>query len=69
MSGCVRGGALPTNVTPHTFRHSFAVNAVLHGVPLPVIKQWLGHRNIQSTEIYTQVLAVETGHLMQWMAF
>lgn len=63
------GEALPVNVTPHTFRHSFAVNAVLHGVPLPVIKQWLGHRNIQSTEVYTQVLAAETGHLMQWMAF
>lgn len=63
------GTAMPINVTPHTFRHSFAVNAVLHGVPLPVIKQWLGHRNIQSTEIYTQVLAAETGHLMQWMAF
>jgi len=63
------GGGLPINVTPHTFRHSFAVNAVLHGVPLPVIQQWLGHRNIQSTEVYTQVLAAETGHLMQWMAF
>lgn len=63
------GKGVPINVTPHTFRHSFAVNAVLHGVPLPVIKQWLGHRNIQSTEIYTQVLAAETGHLMQWIAF
>jgi len=62
-------GVLPVNVTPHTFRHSFAVNAVLHGVPLPVIKQWLGHRNIQSTEVYTQVLAAETGHLMRWIAF
>lgn len=63
------GVDLPIKVTAHTFRHSFAINAVLHGVPLPVIKQWLGHRNIQSTEIYTQVLAAETGHLMQWIAF
>jgi len=63
------GGALSINITPHTFRHSFAVNAVLHGVPLTVIKQWLGHRNIQSTEVYTQVLAAETGLLMQWITY
>lgn len=63
------GKVPPLNITPHTFRHSFAVNAVLHGIPLPVIKQWLGHRNIQSTEAYTQVLAAETGHLMQWITY
>jgi integrase len=56
-------------ISPHTFRHSFAVNAILHGVPLTVVQAWLGHKNLSSTAIYTQVLAAETGHLMQWVEF
>jgi integrase len=56
-------------ISPHTFRHSFAVNAILHGVPLTVVQAWLGHAHLSSTAIYTQVLAAETGHLMQWVEF
>jgi len=56
-------------VTPHVFRHSFAVNAVLHGIPLPVLQAWLGHADINSTLVYTQVLALETHHLMRRIAF
>lgn len=61
--------ALPIGVHPHTLRHSFAVNAVLHGQPLTVIQGWLGHASIEQTEIYTRVLATETNHLMRYMAF
>lgn len=60
---------LSVPVSAHTFRHSFAVNAVLHGVPLTVLQAWLGHKNLQTTAIYTQVLAGETGHLMAWVSF
>ena len=56
-------------VTPHVLRHSFAVNAVLHGTPLPVLQRWLGHSDVQSTMIYTQVLTLETHHLMQRIRF
>ncbi len=56
-------------ISPHTFRHSFAVNAILHGIPLTVVQAWLGHSTLASTAIYTQVLAAETGHLMQWVEF
>ena len=52
-------------ITPHTFRHSFAVNAIFHGTPLPVLQGWLGHADINSTLVYTQVLSLETYHLMQ----
>ncbi len=55
--------------TPHTFRHSFAVNAILHGTPLPVVQNWLGHADIKSTLVYTQVLSLETYHLMQRIQF
>jgi integrase len=56
-------------VTPHTFRHSFAVNAVFHGTPLPVLQGWLGHADINNTLVYTQVLSLETHHLMQRIQF
>jgi site-specific recombinase XerD len=38
------------------FRHSFAVFSVPSGVPILVVKNWLGHSNIQSTLVYMQVL-------------
>ncbi|MBT3205216.1 MAG: site-specific integrase [Gammaproteobacteria bacterium] len=57
------------NITPHTFRHSFAVNAIFHGTPLPVLQGWLGHVDIHSTLVYTQVLSLETYHLMQRIQF
>jgi site-specific recombinase XerD len=56
-------------VSCHTFRHSFAVNCVLHAVPLAILQQWMGHSDIESTVIYTQVLTAETGHLMAEVNF
>ncbi|GAA3970768.1 tyrosine-type recombinase/integrase [Allohahella marinimesophila] len=60
---------LPISVHPHMLRHSFACNAVLHGEPLTVIRDWLGHASLEQTEIYTRVLATETNHLMRYMSF
>jgi len=57
------------HLTPHTFRHAFAVNAILHGTPLPVLQGWLGHAHIHSTLVYTQVLSLETHHLMRRIHF
>ena len=61
--------SLPVDVHPHTLRHSFACNAVLHGQPLTVLRDWMGHADIQATEVYTRVLSTETNHLMRYMAF
>jgi integrase len=54
---------------PHTFRHSFAVFAVLSGVPILVIKNWLGHSNIQNTLIYMQVLGNDTRKFYEELRF
>lgn len=54
---------------PHVFRHSFAVNAVLQGVPILVIKNWLGHSNIQNTLIYMQVLGSDTRQFYEAIKF
>ena len=40
------------NYTPHSFRHSIAVHMLESGIPLPVIKTFLGHVSIASTMIY-----------------
>jgi site-specific recombinase XerD len=41
--------------SPHSFRHSIAVHMLESGIPLPVIKNFLGHASIESTLIYATV--------------
>ena len=59
-----KAASLPIDVTPHTLRHSFAVNHLLHGQQLYDIKEWLGHESIRSTEIYLKVLGADKSHLV-----
>jgi integrase/recombinase XerD len=41
--------------TPHSFRHTIAVHMLEAGIPLPVIKNFLGHSSIEVTMIYATV--------------
>ena len=46
-------------ITTKTFRDSFAMHLVQHGVPKKVIQSMMGHRDGKSTEWYTQVMALD----------
>ena len=46
-------------VTPHTFRHSYAMHMLYAGIPLKVLQSLMGHKSISSTEIYTKVFALD----------
>lgn len=64
-----RVGGSPFKISAHTFRHSFAIHLLLHGRPLKYVSQLLGHKSMDSTEIYTNVLTIDGAHFLEGVDF
>jgi len=49
------GGAHPRHVSPHLFRHTAAVHLLESGVDVNVIRGWLGHASLETTNRYAEI--------------
>jgi integrase/recombinase XerD len=64
VKNAAANAGLEKNVSPHTFRHSFATHLLENGADLRAIQMMLGHESITTTEIY---MHVDKSHLKDVM--
>ena len=56
IRAAAKSAGIEKQVTPHTFRHSFATHLLQNGYDIRTVQELLGHKDVKTTMIYTHVL-------------
>jgi integrase len=64
LSRAAAEAGIDRKVTPHLLRHTFASQAVLAGVPIRVVQEWLGHADISMTMRYAHLSPESQGGMI-----
>ena len=57
--GMSRASVSGVHASPKGLRHTFAISALQAGIPISLVKKWLGHAKIETTAIYAEVIGKE----------
>ena len=65
LAKAAEGAGLPRPFNPHSLRHACGYKMASDGTSMRVIQHYLGHRDLKSTEIYTEAAPVNFKNLFR----